>query len=127
MGARDRDHRNQLFHLADVDNFSLEQVIEQFSIREFTSEGPQKKAVASNERPARARDKKAGTKAPGAESAKCACGTEFFTFTFNAKGEPNKEPHKNCRGCYMAEKKACLLYTSPSPRDKRQSRMPSSA
>ena len=23
--------------------------------------------------------------------------------------------------------KACLLYTSPSPRDKRQSRMPSSA
>ena len=25
------------------------------------------------------------------------------------------------------EKKDCLLYTSPSPRDKRQSRMPSSA
>ena len=25
------------------------------------------------------------------------------------------------------ENKACLLYTSPSPRDKRQSRMPSSA
>ena len=25
------------------------------------------------------------------------------------------------------EKKICLLYTSPSPRDKRQSRMPSSA
>ena len=25
------------------------------------------------------------------------------------------------------ERKACLLYTSPSPRDKRQSRMPSSA
>ena len=25
------------------------------------------------------------------------------------------------------EYKACLLYTSPSPRDKRQSRMPSSA
>ena len=27
----------------------------------------------------------------------------------------------------VAEAKACLLYTSPSPRDKRQSRMPSSA
>ena len=27
----------------------------------------------------------------------------------------------------MAEALACLLYTSPSPRDKRQSRMPSSA
>ena len=25
------------------------------------------------------------------------------------------------------KKKSCLLYTSPSPRDKRQSRMPSSA
>ena len=27
----------------------------------------------------------------------------------------------------VAETKNCLLYTSPSPRDKRQSRMPSSA
>ena len=27
----------------------------------------------------------------------------------------------------LANAKACLLYTSPSPRDKRQSRMPSSA
>ena len=27
----------------------------------------------------------------------------------------------------MAKAGACLLYTSPSPRDKRQSRMPSSA
>ena len=27
----------------------------------------------------------------------------------------------------MADYKNCLLYTSPSPRDKRQSRMPSSA
>ena len=31
-------------------------------------------------------------------------------------------------GCFsMALSKDCLLYTSPSPRDKRQSRMPSSA
>ena len=28
---------------------------------------------------------------------------------------------------YIYDKKFCLLYTSPSPRDKRQSRMPSSA
>ena len=27
----------------------------------------------------------------------------------------------------VSEHKSCLLYTSPSPRDKRQSRMPSSA
>ena len=30
-------------------------------------------------------------------------------------------------GEWVATKKDCLLYTSPSPRDKRQSRMPSSA
>ena len=29
--------------------------------------------------------------------------------------------------CVYCEASACLLYTSPSPRDKRQSRMPSSA
>ena len=29
--------------------------------------------------------------------------------------------------CHDAQYEACLLYTSPSPRDKRQSRMPSSA
>ena len=28
---------------------------------------------------------------------------------------------------YFGDFQACLLYTSPSPRDKRQSRMPSSA
>ena len=30
-------------------------------------------------------------------------------------------------GCSYEELRSCLLYTSPSPRDKRQSRMPSSA
>ncbi len=29
--------------------------------------------------------------------------------------------------CVVTQVKTCLLYTSPSPRDKRQSRMPSSA
>ena len=29
--------------------------------------------------------------------------------------------------CALAYTRLCLLYTSPSPRDKRQSRMPSSA
>ena len=43
-------------------------------------------------------------------------------------------PGKDWQACYRAKNKAamrqylnCLLYTSPSPRDKRQSRMPSSA
>ena len=30
-------------------------------------------------------------------------------------------------GCTFTDPSTCLLYTSPSPRDKRQSRMPSSA
>ena len=34
---------------------------------------------------------------------------------------------KVCSDRYAAFLEACLLYTSPSPRDKRQSRMPSSA
>ena len=34
----------------------------------------------------------------------------------------------NCRACVVEiEGERCLLYTSPSPRDKRESRMPSSA
>ena len=31
------------------------------------------------------------------------------------------------RVCYKSEDKICLLYTSPSPRDPKTSRMPSSA
>ena len=34
---------------------------------------------------------------------------------------------ENCDRDFLASIMACLLYTSPSPRDKRQSRMPSSA
>ena len=102
MGARDEEHRNQLLHLDNVDTFTLEQVVEQFSKREFTSK-PQKKVVAASDRPARPREKKAGSKAPGAKTLKCTCGTEFLTFTNNGKGEPNKEPHKNCRSCYRRE------------------------
>ena len=34
---------------------------------------------------------------------------------------------KKCLGSELSKPKSCLLYTSPSPRDKRQSRMPSSA
>ena len=41
----------------------------------------------------------------------------------NLSGKPTQilKHHSDC-GCVI-----CLLYTSPSPRDKRQSRMPSSA
>ena len=55
MGARNEEHRNQLFHLDDVDNLTLEQVTEQFSKREFTCEPSQKKIATANDRPARAR------------------------------------------------------------------------
>ena len=40
------------------------------------------------------------------------------------QGNPN---HPVNKGVLCAKGNACLLYTSPSPRDKRQSRMPSSA
>ena len=47
----------------------------------------------------------------------------------NAKDVCNKEAKAAHVAAIAAAKspKACLLYTSPSPRDKRQSRMPSSA
>ena len=35
--------------------------------------------------------------------------------------------YKRLLDIYSSSSKTCLLYTSPSPRDKRQSRMPSSA
>ena len=40
---------------------------------------------------------------------------------------PYRNPDSNERKITTAEGTICLLYTSPSPRDKRQSRMPSSA
>ena len=41
---------------------------------------------------------------------------------------PTDYPYEDFKDIYMyAYEKGCLLYTSPSPRDKRQSRMPSSA
>ena len=45
-----------------------------------------------------------------------------------AKKRDKKEKKKEKKKAKKKEKKKnCLLYTSPSPRDKRQSRMPSSA
>ena len=43
------------------------------------------------------------------------------------KGTRIYEHFKIAMAAYGAGPKTCLLYTSPSPRDKRQSRMPSSA
>ena len=37
------------------------------------------------------------------------------------------QPNEKAKGNLRARVRTCLLYTSPSPRDKRQSRMPSSA
>ena len=55
----------------------------------------------------------------------------------NARGEFHPDPiyaakYVNKLGAdsvtiHLREDRSCLLYTSPSPRDKRQSRMPSSA
>ena len=45
------------------------------------------------------------------------------TSSVDRHGETFTDPWWASRNTYVA----CLLYTSPSPRDKRQSRMPSSA
>ena len=42
-------------------------------------------------------------------------------------GSPEMDLYYHNMTGYSAVTKGCLLYTSPSPRDKRQSRMPSSA
>ena len=38
-----------------------------------------------------------------------------------------KLAHDSVFGGHLGERKTCLLYTSPSPRDRQKSRMPSSA
>ena len=45
----------------------------------------------------------------------------------NLLGESNKDLQDNIQRLSTHANGGCLLYTSPSPRDKRQSRMPSSA
>ena len=52
-------------------------------------------------------------------------GTRFFTTI-----KPNFEPRGGSHKCLLHEddeNRACLLYTSPSPRDRQKTRMPSSA
>ena len=56
----------------------------------------------------------------------------YFRYKGEYNGESNGEPTDENKGTYGENSDywqsfTCLLYTSPSPRDKRQSRMPSSA
>ena len=46
---------------------------------------------------------------------------------FEAKLNTNDELYSQSKLIELSQGCDCLLYTSPSPRDKRQSRMPSSA
>ena len=50
-----------------------------------------------------------------------------FNYFTNKKFELANLKDKVEKGTNIAQSVICLLYTSPSPRDKRQSRMPSSA
>ena len=50
------------------------------------------------------------------------CGTGSMTSKLAERGD-----HKSIVGIDISEVYICLLYTSPSPRDQRGSRMPSSA
>src|SRR5674476_1608661 len=61
----------------------------------------------------------------------------YFPVNGNAQNVLHDTPSKRVRECFdfnwlfhkgdLAIKYACLLYTSPSPRDRQKSRMPSSA
>ena len=51
-------------------------------------------------------------------------GADFIGFVFFQKSPRHLSP---ANAAELSDYYACLLYTSPSPRDKRQSRMPSSA
>ena len=61
----------------------------------------------------------------------CSWETARAELVINAKRAEKKQPPLDhaCSFCRLAAdaSEPCLLYTSPSPRDKRQSRMPSSA
>ena len=51
----------------------------------------------------------------------------MITVLMGANGAGKSTLVKILCGVHQADAGSCLLYTSPSPRDKRQSRMPSSA
>ena len=53
------------------------------------------------------------------------CPSDIMHIDENIRRAKNIEPNF-CWECYSCVK-ACLLYTSPSPRDRTRSRMPSSA
>ena len=50
-----------------------------------------------------------------------------FDPIMNLKKRTKKRKKMESAGKQWDHRRSCLLYTSPSPRDKRQSRMPSSA
>ena len=52
---------------------------------------------------------------------------ELLRLELDIEGYDVDVANDGASGLVMARKEPCLLYTSPSPRDKRQSRMPSSA
>ena len=52
---------------------------------------------------------------------------ECWREIYSGHGNGIVEVWNNQRRMEYEEERSCLLYTSPSPRDKRQSRMPSSA
>ena len=52
----------------------------------------------------------------------------FFKNFLSALAEPTEVPlTQEVQGEHIDEVRSCLLYTSPSPRDRTRSRMPSSA
>ena len=58
------------------------------------------------------------------------CPSSLNTYTYNSKQYCRRSVDEGCSSVYfdsLGKDVNCLLYTSPSPRDRQKSRMPSSA
>ena len=64
---------------------------------------------------------------PNATSIPCATFEDMFEHVRSGKSEAAMVPIENSLAGRVADTQSCLLYTSPSPRDRQKSRMPSSA
>ena len=101
------------------------------SLDSTTSKKRKEKAARSNikkeDSAARSNIKKDDSATQEMLPAISASGIEETTRDLNPSKSVTSEVHSTCNPENEPSPNTCLLYTSPSPRDKRQSRMPSSA
>ena len=73
-------------------------------------------------------DEKIKNKIKGKKAVHSSLGAEFFVDDYEGmEGNGNHDEYSNEHPIVRTHPETCLLYTSPSPRDRQKSRMPSSA